>query len=466
MRLVVAPLILGQLKRKYLKKMTSTIKDGWIEQKDLDAIEYIKVEAWKGVSTPFVISYDYILLANQVKRLLIAVAQIYNEKLDGEIDLKISVQKTVESFYLMFQELNSDLSKIKLFRLLKKLPVSLFLRVSKINQSISVVTQNRIIKTLQKYRLTAKIIRVILIPILGIPILIYQLLLSLLYATLFEGYVRFIYGLILIKVGYYAIYLYSDRNSSLHSKIEFSKKGIINGGIDIEKKYTQFSDRFRYTQKLEEALKTLKNELGRENILHSREVNNDLSSIERFFKRAVTTIKNSIENELTSGNKSNISIKKLIDISIKIGRVYFTKSDHPILDLRVKEFLELGYLLTTLSLKTIYTVPGSKLFMDKIPLKLIFDINDFIDEKDLKKHFPTLKKGGRVLKNIQSYYWATKFIVKRSSPILLVSSIAAPLITQQINESVKEYIFNTSLLLLIDSYESTILKDKTDKINN
>ncbi|OQY35990.1 MAG: hypothetical protein B6229_10940, partial [Spirochaetaceae bacterium 4572_7] len=292
MRLIIAPIILFRLKRRYLKKLTSTIKDGWIEQKDIDAIEYIKNNAWKGVNRPFLISYNYNFLINQTKSLLIGVAQIYNNDLDGKIDLKISLQKIVESLYLMFQEINTDLNEIKLFNIIKKIPVSMLLRLTKINQRITIITGNRIVKILQKYRLTTKIVRILLTPILGIPILLSQLIISILYTTLFEGYIRFIYGLLLIKVGYYSIYLYSDRNSALHKRIEFSKKSVIKTGGEIEKNHLDFANRFNYSAKLESALKTLEKELEKENILHYREVNNKLSSLERFLKRASTTIKN------------------------------------------------------------------------------------------------------------------------------------------------------------------------------
>jgi hypothetical protein len=132
MKLIVAPIILLRLKSKYLKELTSTIKEGWIDDKDLEAIEYLKKNAWKGLSTPFVISYNVDFLKAQLKSLFIDITKIYNDGETQEINLNFSIQKILEAFYLIFDDLHRDLKKMKVYRILEKLPINLFLRITKL----------------------------------------------------------------------------------------------------------------------------------------------------------------------------------------------------------------------------------------------------------------------------------------------------------------------------------------------
>lgn len=464
MKLIIAPIILLRLKKKYVKDITSTIKEGWVDDKDLEAIEYLKKNAWKGLSTPFVISYNINFLQAQIRTLFMDITQIYNNNSQDEINLKFSIQKILEASYLIFEDLHRDLKKMKVYRFLEKLTINHFLRVTKLNKSIKVVTQNKVIQILKKYRISTKLLRLILTPILGFPIIIYQLIFSLLYSTLFEGYLRFIYGMILIKVGYYTIYLYSDRNSSLHNRLKFSHKDIIKRGEIIEKRHTKFKNRYDYSPYLENAMKVLNDELNKENIMPNKDITIKGDAFSRIIKRVTNTLKNTIDSELTSEPSNKFNLKPIIRISENIGKVYFTNSTQPLYQMRVKESIEFGFFFTTVLLKNIYTIPASKAFLDKIPLKLVIDISDFIEDKNIKKHIPTLKKGSKIFKNIKSYYWASKVIVKRSNPVVFVASMVTPILFQQVDDSVKEYVYNMTGKLLIDSYESTVLKSKNCRI--
>lgn len=466
MRLIIAPIILLRLKSKYVKDLTSTIKEGWVDDRDLEAIEYLKAHSWKGLSTPFVISYNFTFLQNQIKTLFVDITQIYNKDSTTEINLKFSIQKILEALFLLFEDVHSDLKMMKVYNLLEKLPINLFLRITKLNKSIRVVTQNKIIRILQKYRITSKIFRLVLTPFLGLPIILFQLIFSLLYSTLFEGYLRFIYGMILIKVGYYTIYLYSDRNSSLHNRLKFNNKEIIKKGIIIEERHTQFKDRFEFSQNLERALNKLSEELTKEKVMPSKKISKDVDGFDRLLKRISNTLKNTIDNELSYETTNNFNFKPLLGIAKSIGDVYYPNTKQPIYHLRVKEFIEFGFFLTTVSLKNIYTIPASRKLLDKIPLKLVFDINDFIDDKNLTEYIPRIKKGGKIIKNIQSYYWTSRMLIKRSHPAVFAASMVTPIIFQQVQDSFKEYVYNMSGLLLIDAYESSLLKNKTNRINS
>lgn len=465
MRLIIAPLILLQLKRKHLKKITSTIGEGWIDDRDIEAVDFLNRYAWKGLNSPFVISYNFTFLKNQILNMLIELTRIYNDEVDGKVNLKFSLQKVLESLYLFFEDIHGDMKRIRFFRILEKLPINLFLRVTKLNRTLRIITQNRIIRTLNKYRVTAKIFRLLLIPILGVPIILIQLLFSLIYTTLFEGYIRFIYGIILIKVGYYTIYLYSNRNSALHKRLNFSHREIIKRGQIIEERHTKFKNRYTYSTSLHSAMQTLKDELTKEGIMHDKEMAKNVNKVERIAKRLSNTLKNTIESELNSA-ENTFNLKPLLKIIQTIGKVYFPHSEEPLFNMRVKEFIEFGFFVTTLSLKNIYTIPAANHILDRIPLKLVLDINDFIEQTQIKRYLPEIKKGGRIIKNLQSYYWTSRLFIKRAHPVVFAASMVTPILFQQVQESTKEYLFNITGLLLIDSYESTVLKSKKCRIEN
>lgn len=461
MRFIISPIIFFKLKNKYLKKITSTFGQSWFDPKELEAIEFLKNYAWKDLSRPYVLSYNSNRLKSQFKALFIGISSIYNKD-KNSISMEFSMQKLLEAFYLLFEEVHKDFRALKLFNILEKLPINIFLRASEVNKTLRIFTRNKIIMRLNKYRITVKLLRILIIPIFGLPIIITQLFFSLLYSTLFEGYLRFIYGIILLKVGYYTIYIYSDRNSSLYSQDSFNKKQIIERAKVIQERHTKFSNRYIYTNYLENALKTLKQELEKNEIPVDEEM--DDRKLIKLSKRIFDTIRVTLNSEFNEENKSRLEIKPLIEIFNKIGSIYFPKSSAPLFNIRVKEVLEFGYFFTTISLKNIYTIPGFRKLMDKIPLKLILDINEIIGHEKIKEVIPYIKKGRRVLSNMQNYYLATRTLLKRGNPAIFAATMVTPLIYQHSLISIKEYVYNVSSLLLIDSYESTVLRSNKSRI--
>lgn len=463
MKFIIAPLIFNKLKTKYFIKLTATIKEGWVDDRDIEAIEYLKANAWKDVKNPFVISYNFNFLKKQGINIFYNISKIYDDS--NTLNLEFSLQKIIEALYLLFEDLHKDLKELKIYSFLEKLPLALFLRIKNFNNFIKIFTRHRIIRTFQKYRITVKFLRVILIPIIGVPILLSQLFFSLLYSTLLEGYMRFIYGLILIKVGYYAIYLYSNRNSSLHNRIEFDHKDIIYRGKIIKDVYTTFHNREKNSPHLNEALEILKKELENLNIMPSETLSREETKLKRAIKRIKFGIKNTVKSELGEVNNENFILKELTCITNSVSKAYFPKASPGILQLRAKEFIELGYFATNICLKSIYEIPGLRTAMDKIPLKFIIKINSFLEEKQVKKYLPHIKKGNRLLANTNKYFLASKLLLKKTNPATFIISIISPIVYQQVQDSLKEYIYNAYGLLLIDSFESTVLKNNSNKIS-
>lgn len=465
MKFIITPIIKWKLQKKYLNILTSTIKEGWVDERDIEAIEYLKNSAWKGFNSPFVISYNFKSLKKQAIEIFINISQIYN---GGEtINLQFSIQKIMESLYLLFEDLHKDLKHLKPFKIIEKLPLNVLLKMNSINSVIKILTKHKILQIFKKYRISAKFMQILLIPIFGVPILIYQLLFSLFYSTILEGYIRFIYGLILLKAGYYSIYLYSDRNSSLHNRINFSHRDIIARGELIEKIHTSFSNRDINSDRLEASLGTFKSKMEELKILPSRECSLTNSTLKRTFNRVANSVKKAIDRELTNKKSTKIfSIRELVDITEAVSKVYYNDSKRPFFQLRIKEFLELGYFVTTVSLKSIYSLPGFKNSLDKIPIKLIIDLKELIDMEKIKKYLPHLKNGTKTVANINKYYTASKLILKKGSPITFAISLISPIVFQQVLDSFKEYTYNLYGLLLIDSFEASILKSNLCRIEN
>lgn len=461
MRFIISPIIFLRLKKKYILKITSNLGESWFDPKDLEAIDFLTNYAWKDLSRPFVLSYNSLRLKKQFQSLFLGISTIYSNE-NKKISMEFSVQKILEAAYMLFEDLHMDFREIKLFKLLEKFPINLFLRVSKVNRSLRIFTRNRILVRFNKYRITAKILRLLLIPIFGLPIIITQLIFSLLYSTIFEGYLRFVYGIILLKVGYYTIYLYSSRDSSLYNSKIFNKEEIIKKAKTIQARHTKFKDRYIYSSYLEGALKKLKEELEKNEVPVDSEL--DDREFIKLSKRLFDSLKNAISSEFDNDKKKILELKPLLSIFNKIGSVYFPSSPKPLYNLRVKEALEFGYFFTTISLKTVYSIPGFRSLIDNVPLKLVIEISDILNSENVKKILPHVKKGHRVLSNIQNYYLASRALFKRGNPAIFAATMVTPIIYHHTLISIKEYVYNISTLLLIDSLESTVLKSNKSRI--
>lgn len=461
MRFIVSPLIFKRLKKKYIKKITSNLGESWFDPKDLESVDYLTNYAWKDLSRPFVLSYNMTRLKEQFESLFLGISRIYNSG-SNKISMEFSVQKILEAAYMLFEDLHRDFRDIKLFKILEKLPINLFFRASQVNRSLRVFTRNRIIMRFNKYRITAKVLRFLLIPFLGLPIVVTQLLFSLLYSTIFEGYLRFVYGIILLKVGYYTIYLYSSRESSLYNSKVFNKEEIIHKAKIIQSRHTKFNNRFTFSPSLKEALNLLREELDKNEVPVDSEL--DDREFIKLSKRIFDSVKNAVSSEFDNDRKKLLEVKPLLSIFNKIGSVYYPKSSKPLFNIRVKEALEFGYFFTTISLKTVYSVPGFRSLIDRVPLKLVIDISDIINNEKVKKALPHIKKGKRIWSNLQNYYLASRALFKRGNPAIFAATMVTPIIYHHTLITLKEYVYNVSSLLLIDSLESSVLRFNQSRI--
>lgn len=462
MKFIIAPLVCRKLRKRFFKNLSllSEYKD--LTEKDLEALNYLEMSSKKGLHTPFVISYNYTFLRSQIVNMFYNISSIYGNS--NITNYEFSIQKVIEALYLMFEDLHKNFKLLKIFKFLEKLPLNTFLRISNINKFVKLFTRHKVFRVFQKYRITGKFLRIIFIPIIGLPIIISQLLFSLIYSTLLEGYMRFIYGLIVMKIGYYSIYLYSDRNSTLHKNIKFCHQKIIARGEIIEQRHKNFRDKAVTSVKLSEALESLKTELECMGVLPNRECNPDSGTLERAFSRLKNSLKNAVKSELSESYSANLKIDDLLKITKKVGCTYFPDSKNPILQMRAKEFIELGYFATNVILKSIYTIPGLKQTLDRVPLKVIFNINKYLEENKLKRYIPHLKKGKKAISNARTYYLASKVLLRKSNPITFAISFVSPMIIQQTQDIFKEYVYNTYGLLLIDSFEASLLKSKNCRI--
>lgn len=462
MKFIIAPLICRKLRKSFFKNLSFLSEYDDLTQKDIEALNYLEESSKKGLHTPFVISYNYTFLRSQIINMFYNISAIYGN--NDITNYEFSIQKVIEAMYLLFEDLHKNFKLLKIFKFLEKLPLNVFLRVNNINKFVKLLTRHKVFRVFQKYRITGKFLRIIFIPIIGLPIIISQLFFSLIYSTLLEGYMRFIYGLIVMKIGYYTVYLYSDRNNSLHKNIKFCHQKIITKGEMIEQRHKNFREKAVTSEKLSEALESLKTELESMGVLPNRECNPDTGTLERTFSRIKNSLKNAVKSEFSETYTANLKIDDLLSITKKVGSSYFPGSKNPILQMRAKEFIELGYFATNVILKSIYTVPGLKQTLDKVPLKVIININKYLEENKLKKYIPHLKKGKKAISNARTYYLATKVLLRRSNPITFAVSFVSPMIIQQTQDMFKEYVYNTYGLLLIDSFEASHLKSKSCRI--
>lgn len=461
MRFIISPVILSLLKRRYLRIFIEKIKNTQNE-KDRKAVEKLISLTWKNLNNPFVLSYNINKIRRDALMIIFNIAEIYGIK----NTLSFSVQKITETVLLAFEDIYQTLSNTRLYTLIQRIPVKYILKTFKIQTSFKPVSNHKVFRFLSKYRLTGKILRIILIPILGLPYLIYQLIVSLFYSTILEGYLRFLYGTALLKLGYYAIYLYSDTSGSINQQLCFSKESVISQGKRINELYLNLESREEKSPLLSEALTIIKDVLCKQTILPLSPLYRQEGREKKRIKAAVRAkvlLKRTVEYNWP-GQKRNPVWENILEIYTALGKHYKPGSREPLWELRLKDIIEAGYFSTTYILSVIYTLPVSRSLLNTMSVKWAFRTHKTLKKTGLRRFLPFIKEGGRLAETGTQLWRVMKTVSGKSSPVVLGISLLYPLIFQESQNLPRDFLLNKISLLILDCFEASELKNSDDRI--
>jgi len=464
MRFIVSYIVLFRAKKKYLPAYTKNLYQGWKSKEDKKAIKEIIGFVLQRLKNVFIFKARF---KEDIKACLLIIKNNYNPQTDAdELSYSFSIKKVLNLSLLAFSDFYKEYAQYSWFKILRNIPIGWFYRVINLRRYYNLLFSFPFLDKLKQARILGKILRIMLIPILGLPTFLYYIIKSVVISIFYEGFFRWFYALLLLKLSYYFLYLYGRDNTQISKRVKAipkSRLGNMNKQVNTlitpknwEKKSNLFWQAYAvYNNLLQEFGLATDNSNGATKSSLYEKGKIIIERIGSIVKRAYA--KQSPFAKQISGYR-----QELLRLYYVIGMVYAPKAKEPIFALRIGEVLEIGYMASVILLHKVMATPGIAALLDKISGNFAIKIK-VIAGQDI------IKSTGKKVKDIYKYYRlyrmgsrAFKVIRGIAAPYTLLWSAGSPLLWQQLEDLIKGYIFHRAGRLLLYGGEMHILRKKNN----
>lgn len=455
-RFFIGRIILILIKKQYISKFSEDKLD---EADDKAAIEKLVALLFVKLSSPFIKEYD---LKNEMLSVILSVQNCYLQGEDKEFQFQFSISDLIKCYFLLMSDVNSIINKTSWFGTLKKSRISTLKKINKISGYYNFL-YNKIpfLKLLRKSRITGKIIRSLLIPILGLPSILLSISVSLISIFFTEIIWKYYYSILLVKCTYYAMILYGHKNSIIKGKIEkFPSFKIKEMADSIEEIINPENTIFRseYFEKSYIEYQRILEEfgIGAEKDLDFDGIKYRFNKKRRVFKRVFEVPINVVKHYNPFYEKSYSEKARILDMITRIASVYSV--DQNIYDdLRVLDVFEVLYMISVLLYKNLLF---SSKVLDNLSVDFILrakDLSNEIFDEILKNKLSIFKRVYRsytLIRKSRVLYKA----VRSSNAIGLIFSFTGPIAFEGIKIQLKDYFYQRIGRLTLYCFESNKLK--------
>ncbi len=483
MRFVVSRIVLLIVKKKHLSAYLKANQEGWEDETDREVSRLVSAYTLDKLKSLSVMKYR---LREDVEQMLLLIQSIYHPDRRGEeFSYRFSVTKLLECFLLAFGDLYREYASSVWFKTVRNMRLLWLTRMrSWFDFYGHVIGRVPFLQKILASRILGPLFRVLLIPLLGLPSLIWYSLRSVLTGIFYEGYLRFLYGFVLLKIGYYAPYLYGRRNTIIRRRIkEISKERLAIINMRVEERLTlspgegaspYFKEAaelyFRFLRELglgedseiELGDGSTKGKKGRPpEKPHSEQTGGIFEQSGRFLAKIWGTSKQAYRTQNPLSRHALTDLKEIYRLFQEIGRVYYPGAEQPLLKLRIHEALELGYMGSVLILHRIFSTPGVRVLLDRVSVEFVLQVKRFA-EGDFARY------GSAYLnvsyKSLRLVHRARKiFRVLRGTlfPTALVTILGSPILFQQLKILLREFVYHRAGRLFLYTWEANALRKRS-----
>jgi hypothetical protein len=458
MRFLISRIVLVIVKRRHLPAYLEGSQEGWMQEKDREVIKAASGFALEKIKVFSVMRYR---LREDAESLLILIQNLYGHSKADRIVFRFSITRLLECLLLAFGDIYREYASGTWFRVVKNIRLVWFSRArSLVNIYESVCERVPLLRRLFRTRVAWRIVRVLLMPLLGLPSLIWYTLRSVSLGLITEGYLRFLYALLLLKIGYYATYLYGRKNSHIRKRIReisTSRLWVIN--LRIEEALTPSDRLSSHYQKAVETYLELLEEFGlaldKTVLVEKGEKAHWAAGLA---DSLWTITKQAYRNQNPLSSQASDDLQMILRMYREISEVYVPGAEAPILRLRLREVVEVGYLACLVFLQKILTTPGARLLLDKVSCEFVFQLTR-VSEKELVKlgteYLDLSYKSYRLVRKARKLF----YIVRGASlPTALLSILGSPILMQKLKNILRDFTYHRVGRLLLYAWETNELK--------
>ncbi len=381
---------------------------------------------------------------------------------DGTLHFDFTILRALEISLLAYEDIYIFREKSMFLRYFLRRSVNWYRPFYRGYRAGQFFRQSRILRYMNRKGVFPQLIRLALVPILGIPGIILYSIRSLFLRLFWEGIIRGFYLKFLFRSAQYILHLYGGECPELaERKSQFSKQEIIRkyrhydrelslvpGAKGREDVLNAMIEEYRAIMKAA-GLSPDENYSTRENAGSKRRQFNGMMS--GFFRKTISAV-----NGEFSSNPEQVPIKEIVRHMYKrIPGVYYPGKEQPWECYSINQIVTAAYKLSIIGLGAVYSnAPGSRIALEKISVDIIRKVRDF-SRQPLISLLKT--KGMDSWKAVKPVLKARQLMKLRKVSPTAVASLGFPLFGRMLQDAGREIILYRIGRALI---RYTILEEK------
>ncbi len=464
MRFLIARIILYRVKRIYLPRYLRSVHTGWESEQDIAAIDAVCDYVLNRLRYHFVFRENFIADAEQV---LLIIQNAFSRKGPSEkLSYSFSIRKLLECSLLAFSDLYSEYLRKGWFRFIRNTRLLWFRRVNFMAFFYNSIFNLPLLSRLRTMRVIGPLFRLLFIPLVGLPSFLWYVIRALSVTVLFEGFFRFFYALVLLKIGYYGLYLYGRGNTDISRRIRDIPKSRIG---DINRRIEELLHPQKWPER--SVLYQSAIEIYRETL-----AGYGISADARFSAerpgpaRAVfDSIRKLLDLSIRAHLKGNghpehpaSDRDRLLLLYRRIGTAYYPRSAEPILTFRIREILEMGYMGSILLLDKVLSTPGVRFLLDRVSIDFMLKMKSFAEHDAVRLTAGQVRNSLKLYRNYRQASDIFRIVRGIATPYTVIWHLGSPVLYEQLSDMLRQFVYHRAGRLLIYGWESNILKTKRD----
>ncbi|MBF9018332.1 MULTISPECIES: hypothetical protein [unclassified Oceanispirochaeta] len=324
------------------------------------------------------------------------------------------------------------------------------------------INQFRIIRFLNRKGVFTQLLRLALVPLLGIPGILFYSIRSIFLRIFWEGFIRWFYLSFLFRASQYILYLYGGICPEIEERrAKFSKNEIIRKYRHYDRELTIMPS----VEGREDVLRLMVEEYSRIMIqsgLTPDEKYNLRPDADKkrvkfkgrmsgFFRKTISAI-----NSEFSSTQETVPIKDiLIRMCETMPGLYYPGKETPHESYRINQMIAASYKLSIIALGAVYSnAPGSRIALEKVSVDLFRKVRDFS-----RQPLMTLlkSKGMDSWRSIRPVLKARQLLKLRKASPTAVAGLGFPLFGRILQDKGKEILLHRIGRALI---RYTVLEEK------
>jgi len=321
-------------------------------------------------------------LMDDMKALIEVVSPADSE---GVIHLNFTPLRFLEILLMGYEDIYEKWKSSRLLRYLLGRRISWYGPFRRSVEAGKVINRFAVVRFLNRKGIIPQFIRLALIPLLGIPGLLFFSIRSILLRFFWEGFIRSFYLNLLFKASQYLLYLYGGECLEIDRRRErFARKEIIRKGRHYDRELTILPSEVDKQEILDEMIRCY------DDILLNAGLTPDSTySLKPDAHRKRVRLKNrlggllrktvsAVHNEFAASPESPALKDILTKMTRNLASIYYPGREKPLESYRLNQVLSATYKLSMISLSAIYSnAPGSRLAMEKVSVDLFRKVRDF-----------------------------------------------------------------------------------------